>query len=76
MLGVVDLLRRVKQNRQLIVTTHDARLGKLLARKLRPAGIGQSTSVIEFLEWTKQGPTFKQERVEPDTQEFQFARTA
>ena len=76
LLGVVDLCRRVKQNRQLIVTTHDARLGKLLARKLRPTSAGQTTNVIEFQEWTKQqGPKFCQQQIEPDHWKFQFAKT-
>ena len=35
LLGVVDLLRRVKERRQLIITTHDTRFGSLLERKLR-----------------------------------------
>src|ERR1019366_4407261 len=37
LLGLVDLLRRTKDRRQLCVSTHDARFATLLSRKLRPS---------------------------------------
>lgn len=60
LLGLVDLLRRAKDRRQLIVSTHDARFGKLLSRKLRPRNSDQRTSVIELSGWTRSGPQVKQ----------------
>lgn len=36
LLGVSDLLRRIKDRRQLFVSTHDVRFSHLLQRKLRP----------------------------------------
>jgi len=66
LLGLVDLLRRTKEHRQIIVSTHDARFGKLLARKLRPANDSQSTSVIELHGWKRTGPDVEQYQVKPD----------
>lgn len=57
LLGLVDLLRRVKEQRQLIISTHDSRFGSLLERKLRPIREGQRTMVIEFDGWSREGPT-------------------
>jgi len=57
LLGLIDLLRRTKQQRQLFVSTHDSRFGQLLARKLRPIDSTQRTRFIEFSGWTRQGPT-------------------
>ena len=59
LLGLIDLLRRTKDQRQLFVSTHDVRFGALLARKLRPIGDGQRTRVIELSAWGPQGPTIR-----------------
>lgn len=67
LLGLVDLLRRTKDKRQLIVSTHDERFGKLLARKLRPTSGNQRTSVIELSGWTRGGPEVRQYAVEPES---------
>jgi exonuclease SbcC len=74
LLGVVDLLRRVKDRRQLIVSTHDVRFGRLLARKLRPCGDNTKTSVIEFSNWTRNGPVFTQSFVDADTSGIRIVR--
>ena len=62
LLGVVDLLRRTRDARQLLVSTHDSRFGDLLAKKLRPVSDAQRTRVIEFEGWTRQGPTIVNQR--------------
>ena len=62
LLGVVDLLRRTRDARQLLVSTHDYRFGDLLAKKLRPVSDIQRTRVIEFEGWTRQGPTIVDQR--------------
>jgi wobble nucleotide-excising tRNase len=62
LLGVVDLLRRTRDSRQLFVSTHDSRFGDLLAKKLRPVSDAQRTRVIEFEGWTRQGPTIVDQR--------------
>lgn len=66
LLGLVDLLRRAKDKRQLCVSTHDARFGDLLARKLRPGSEGQRTLVIELDGWSRLGPTITTHEVKAD----------
>lgn len=66
LLGLIDLLRRVRDQRQLIVSTHDARFGRLLERKLRPVQDGQRTIVIEFKGWSRQGPDVEVREVARD----------
>ena len=56
LLGLVDLLRRTKDRRQLFVSTHDGRFGGLLSRKLRPSNANGRTIVIELNGWSRQGP--------------------
>ena len=56
LLGLIDLLRRTKDQRQLFVSTHDVRFGNLLARKLRPGSSEQRTVVIELDGWSRRGP--------------------
>ena len=60
LLGLIDLLRRTKDCRQLIVSTHDRRFGRLLERKLRPITEDQRTVVIELSGWGRSGPTITQ----------------
>lgn len=66
LLGLVDTLRRIKDRRQLVVSTHDARFGRLMARKLRPASREHTTSVIELSGWKREGPDVHQYRVNSD----------
>ena len=56
LLGLVDLLRRTKDRRQLFVSTHDGRFGSLLSRKLRPSNNKGRTIAIELDGWSRQGP--------------------
>lgn len=67
LLGLIDLLRRLISRRQLIVSTHDARFGKLLQRKLRPVTNDQRTRVIEIGSWGRGGPTYRSFDLERDT---------
>ena len=60
LLGLVDLLRRVRASRQVLVSTHDERLADLLARKLRPVASGERTRVVRFDAWTREGPIVEQ----------------
>lgn len=66
LLGLIDLLRRVSEQRQLLISTHDDRLGRLLERKLRPVGDDQRTVVISFDGWGRNGPITSQRDVSPD----------
>ena len=66
LLGLADLLRRVKSTRQVIVSTHDERLAELLERKLRPVGPGERTIRIDLEGWTTDGPSVSSTDVTPD----------
>lgn len=66
LLGLVDLLRRTKDRRQLFVSTHDGRFGELLARKLRPGSAEQRTVVIELEGWSRRGPVVAAHEVQCD----------
>lgn len=55
-LGFADLCRRIREHRQLIVTTHDRRFASLLGRKLAPRETGTRTVLHEFEGWTEDGP--------------------
>jgi DNA repair exonuclease SbcCD ATPase subunit len=65
LLGLIDLLKRTKDRRQLILSTHDRRFGQLLIRKLRPVSQDQRTRLIEFKSWDRSGPTIDQTDVVP-----------
>ena len=56
LLGLTDLLRRAKEERQVVVSTHDDKLGTLLARKLRPIRAEDRTIVITLRNWSPKGP--------------------
>jgi DNA repair exonuclease SbcCD ATPase subunit len=58
-LGFGDLCRRIRDQAQLIVTTHDRRFSDILVRKLSPREAGVSTIVHEFDGWTREGPTVR-----------------
>jgi chromosome segregation protein len=55
-LGFADLCRRLREHRQLIVTTHDRRFASLLGRKLAPREADTRTILHEFEGWTADGP--------------------
>lgn len=64
-LGFADLCRHIRAARQLVVSTHDKRLGGLLERKLAPRAAGERTRVLRFVGWDRSGPQVEQEFVEP-----------
>jgi DNA repair exonuclease SbcCD ATPase subunit len=66
LLGFVDLLRRIKGPRQVIVSAHDERLGELLLRKLRPVTSDQRTRAIRLASWGREGPDVQQDDFPPD----------
>ncbi len=73
LLGLVDLLRRTKDRRQLVVSTHDLRFGSLLERKLRAVSSQQRTTVIEFSGWQRSGPVYTQRDVSRDDNPMRIA---
>jgi len=73
LLGLIDLLRRAKDCRQLIVSTHDRRFSRLLAKKLRPVGANKRTRVIELDGWSRRGPTVTQIDAPSESQALRIA---
>ncbi len=73
LLGLVDLLRGTKGQRQLLLSTHDQRFGALLARKLRPVGEGPPTRVIEIDGWGRSGPTVREAEAPGDPEPLRIA---
>lgn len=69
LLGLVDVLRRFRAHRQIIVSTHEERLVGLLQRKLRPVRRGERMVTIVFESWTREGPTVRTVEFEPTTDE-------
>jgi exonuclease SbcC len=66
LLGLVDLLRRTKDRRQLLVSTHDSRFGTLLSRKLRPIDESGRTVEIRLEGWTRKGPAVTTREIKCD----------
>jgi DNA repair exonuclease SbcCD ATPase subunit len=64
-LGFGDLARRVRNERQLIVTTHDRRFADVLVRKLSPRSDDESLIVHDFAGWTREGPAITTTVPEP-----------
>ena len=73
LLGLVDLLRRIRERRQLMVSTHDTRIASLLERKLRPVSTSQRTILVELGRWTREGPMTTQRDITPDAVPFRIA---
>ena len=55
LLGLIDLLRRIRDRRQLMVSTHDRQFAALLERKLRPVSESQRTVRVELSDWSREG---------------------
>jgi DNA repair exonuclease SbcCD ATPase subunit len=67
-LSLVDVLRTLRRRRQLILTTHDLDLARLLTRKLRPLEDGQRTMFVTLANWSTHGPRVTVEAREPDAE--------
>lgn len=59
LLGLVDVLRRFSEHRQLIISTHESRLLGLLQRKLRPVRPNERMMTLYFDSWRREGPDFR-----------------
>lgn len=64
-LGFADLCRHMRTRRQLIVSTHDARLAGLLERKLAPRRDAERTRLLRFIAWSRSGPLIDPSEVQP-----------
>ena len=75
LLRLIDMYRRAKDKRQLIITTHDKRFGDLLERKLRPLE-GERTQVLTFTGWTREGPVVHYHDVPRDEEQMKIEAQA
>ena len=66
LLGLIDLLKRMRERRQLMVSTHDSRFASLLERKLRPVSDAQRTFRVELSGWSSEGSSVTQRDIAPD----------
>jgi len=64
-LGFADMARRLREGRQLVVTTHDRRFADVLARKLRPRDGQHQTLIVELEAWTREGPRITSRYADP-----------
>lgn len=76
LLGLADLLRRVRSSRQVMISTHDDRLAGLLERKLRPVSPDQRTTVIRMDGWSRGGPVISQHDTPSDVVGLRLLRPA
>ncbi len=76
LLGLSDLLRRLRRLRQVIVSTHDERLAGLLERKLRPVLEDERTTVIRVDAWSRTGPVVSQLDVPADAAGLRLVASA
>ena len=65
-LGFADLCRHLHRRRQLVVSTHENRLARLLERKLTPRSPGARARVLRFTGWDRSGPTIEQADIQPE----------
>jgi DNA repair exonuclease SbcCD ATPase subunit len=69
LLGLVDVLRRFRAHRQIIVSTHEERLVGLLQRKLRPVRPSERMMTMVFESWGREGPAMRTVEFAPTTDE-------
>ncbi|AWB96267.1 hypothetical protein DCE93_11920 [Agromyces badenianii] len=62
-LGFADLSRHLRQDRQLIISTHERRFANLLERKLAPRSENETTKVIQFVAWDRGGPVVERREI-------------
>lgn len=73
LLGMVDILKRLRDRRQLMISTHDRRFASLLERKLRPISISQRTVRVELSGWNSTGPMVTQVDMARDSTPIRIA---
>jgi DNA repair exonuclease SbcCD ATPase subunit len=65
-LGFADLMRQLRRQRQLLLSTHEERFARVLERKLMGRREGETLIVHRFLSWSREGPQFETRRFEGD----------
>ena len=62
-LGFSDLCRFLRREKQLVISTHEERLGNLLTRKLTARDEPLQTLRLYFSSWDRSGPHIESERI-------------
>ena len=73
LLGLIDLLKRTREHRQLMISTHDVRFASLLERKLRPVADHHRTIRVDLGGWTSEGPIAMQHDIARDPELMRLA---
>lgn len=73
LLSLADLLRRLRGRRQVILSSHDDHLARLLERKLRPVGSDQRTLAIHLDAWSREGPIATVSEIPSDARGLRLA---
>lgn len=70
LLGLSDLFRHLRRRRQLLISTHEQRLSRLLERKLAARAGTESTRIVRFVGWDRRGPQVETEVLLPQETEW------
>ena len=57
LLGLADLLRKLRGRRQMMISTHNELLASLFQRKLRSVQPEERTRIVSLTAWSREGPT-------------------
>lgn len=60
-LGFCDVVRQIKEKKQLFISTHNRDLYGLLLSKLRPSHPTETVKGFWFADWSEEGPTIQEE---------------
>jgi len=63
-LAFADLARHLREDRQVILATHERRFAALLRRKLAPRADDERLRVITFTGWSRAGPEYHEDLVD------------
>lgn len=63
-LAFTDLARHLREDRQLILATHERRFAALLRRKLAPRADDERLRLITFTGWSSNGPEYHEDLVD------------
>lgn len=75
-LGFSDLCRFIRREKQLVISTHEDRLGNLLTRKLTPRDEAMRTLRLHFSAWDRSGPFVEKEYISATHTEPILSRVA
>ena len=73
LLGLTDLLRQLRGQRQLVISTHDDHLVGLLERKLRPISTAERTMTVRLDAWDRSGPVVTTREIDRDNRKLRLA---